>query len=150
MKLQLNNPFTIEIDGTDEVIEGTIRELTKTEKEEVKKMYTKSEKDSKKLKKLTRKLQRLETELDIEEDKKTKRSLLIEKSELEDEIDVLSDSLNVQDLADMLITTRIERCVDSKQKDRILELCEIVGAQRVFEVILKGVEEYKGNDKRSS
>jgi len=137
MKLLLKQPFTLEVpheDGTEEVLTGTFSPLTKTQLKEFRKLFKPNQDASDLLRKTQKQLRRL------------KDKDLTKKYELEDEIEALIKKITNFDTDEETAKERIRLSVESDDMKRIDEIADLLGYNEVFAVILKDIEDKRGND----
>lgn len=147
MKLVLKKPFTLEISDTDEVISGTLSPLSKQEQKEFEKTFTKHNKDAKALQRKSVLLNRLsKTIKHLESTGNENLQVSInEYYALEDEISADTEKLEAQNVSEDAAQKRINMSVVCDDKDRLKEICELVGYQLVLDTIIKDTIEKSGN-----
>lgn len=149
MKLDLRSEFSLEIplkDGTEEVITGTVRELTKVEQKEIKALFKEDEQKAKTIKKLIKKAERFTDKLEREKSTLTDEELEIRyenQDKLEEEVEAKTNELNDTDLFTKGLKVRFEKTIESAQKDRLKQICDDFGYDKIFQVISKDIEEKK-------
>jgi len=148
MKFELTQPFSLEIpqDGKeDEIIIGTLSQITKKQQKEFEKDFKKNKDGAIKLQLKTRQLKRLSEKL--ERGDSTDHEA---KYTLEDEIEAELEKLKILDTEETTSKKRFEISVTSESLERLKELAEIVGYSHLMSVIVKDVTEKQGNDTPAS
>ena len=135
MKLLLKQPFSLEIpreNEDDEIITGTLSPLSKKQLKDFKDAFKKDQALSDKVRKLQRKLLRL-------------KSTDTKRYDLEDEIRDLNVELLSMDTEESTSKLRFELSVISEQKERMIEISDLISYQEMLSAIVKDIEDKKGN-----
>jgi len=135
MKLLLKQPFSLEIpheNEDDEIITGTLSPLSKKQLKDFKDAFKKDQALSDKVRKLQRKLLRL-------------KSTDTKRYDLEDEIRDLNVELLNMDTEESTSKLRFELSVISEQKERMIEISDLISYQEMLSAIVKDIEDKKGN-----
>jgi hypothetical protein len=135
MKLLLKQPFSLEIpheNEDDEIITGTLSPLSKKQLKDFKDAFKKDQALSDKVRKLQRKLLRL-------------KSTDTKRYDLEDEIRDLNVELLSMDTEESTSKLRFELSVISEQKERMIEISDLISYQEMLSTIVKDIEDKKGN-----
>ena len=135
MKLLLKQPFSLEIpreNEDDEIITGTLSPLSKKQLKDFKDSFKKDQALSDKVRKLQRKLLRL-------------KSTDTKRYDLEDEIRDLNVELLNMDTEESTSKLRFELSVISEQKERMIEISDLISYQEMLSAIVKDIEDKKGN-----
>jgi len=135
MKLLLKQPFSLEIpheNADDEIITGTLSPLSKKQLKDFKDAFKKDQALSDKVRKLQRKLLRL-------------KSTDTKRYDLEDEIRDLNVELLSMDTEESTSKLRFELSVISEQKERMIEISDLISYQEMLSAIVKDIEDKKGN-----
>ena len=135
MKLLLKQPFSLEIpheNEHDEIITGTLSPLSKKQLKDFKDAFKKDQALSDKVRKLQRKLLRL-------------KSTDTKRYDLEDEIRDLNVELLNMDTEESTSKLRFELSVISEQKERMIEISDLISYQEMLSAIVKDIEDKKGN-----
>lgn len=152
-KLILRNKFTVEVpkqDGTFDIIEGSLRTITKQEQRELEEFFKegtdlakKLSKDNTKLNKIQIKLERL-TRIDFNQE------ILAKMEELENQFETIEqdaqNSLNrltELDTENKAIQKKMNMLLDDGSKSAILNLSETYGYKLVWDTIQDGIDEGK-------
>lgn len=155
-KLILRDKFILEIpktDGENDIIKGTLRKLTKQEMKQIQDNF-KSEtdkarkliKNSTKLKKIAKKIERLELQdMDSENIKNIER-LENEFDSLELILEAGNEELQEMDVEENANKQRLEMSISEDAKVKILSLGATYGYKIVLDKILEGVEEGKSKE----
>lgn len=149
MKLEFREKFSLEIplkDGTEEVITGTIREFTKAEKRELETFEKDIKAKTKTLRKKANKLDRLNESLERQKTTLSEEEIENKYNEidaLDDEVSALTDEIKPDNILLEAFRKRFELTIDSDKKDRLKQICEDFGYEKVFKVIYKDIEEKK-------
>lgn len=148
MKLQLNQPFTLEIteSGKDaEVIQGTLSDTTKKQNLEFITFLAPHKKISDKLQRLSNKLALIEDKISTPKWYQLSFIYRILFYFLERKVIKMVTAINSMDIEEQAAKKRFDLCVDSDSIERITELCDLVGYAKVMKTILEDIEEKKGN-----
>jgi hypothetical protein len=135
MKLLLKQPFSLEIpreNEDDEIITGTLSPLSKKQLKDFKDAFKEDQALSDKVRKLQRKLLRL-------------KSTDTKRYDLEDEIRDLNVELLNMDTEESTSKLRFELSVISEQKERMIEISDLISYQEMLSTIVKDIEDKKGN-----
>ena len=135
MKLLLKQPFSLEIpreNEDDEIITGTLSPLSKKQLKDFKDAFKEDQALSDKVRKLQRKLLRL-------------KSTDTKRYDLEDEIRDLNVELLNMDTEESTSKLRFELSVISEQKERMIEISDLISYQEMLSAIVKDIEDKKGN-----
>lgn len=144
MKLQLNQPFTLEIqNGNNEtVISGSLKKVTKKQEAEIKLKFKKEYKTIEEMGELAKKAQREKLRADLGGDEtEAKRS----GAEMLEKLYVLQDSIDENDFKEKIAKYRFDLSVESEQMVELIKIADDFGYEFVLEMINKDVEEKKGN-----
>lgn len=152
MKLDILNKFKVEVpkqDGTTDVFEGTLRQLTKKEQKELEKSFKqhtdlakKAVKEQRQLNKLASKMDRAEKSGNLEGFDKLEKEF----DKLEASIVDCQEKLEKGDLIEKAIKFKLELALDDECKKPILELCETYGYKIVSDTIDKDIAEGKSKN----
>lgn len=145
MKLNLNEPFTLEIqNGDDEqVIKGYLKKVTKKQEAEIKAKFKKEYKTIEEMGDLAKKAQREKLRADLGGDEtEAKKS----GAEMLEKLYLLQDSIDENDFKEKIAKYRFDLSVESPQMIELIEIAENFGYEFLLEMINKDVAEKKGND----
>ena len=155
MKLAIKENFTIEVpkaDGTEEIIKGTYRILTKAELKQIKEEFKESKQKADNAIKLTRNYNRLINKqklFNLETSHIEKQSTETKILELEEQLEDLQAWLEENEPTDKAIRKRLEFALDAECQDQIFNLCETFGYQLVVSTIEKDINEKKPKDTKN-
>jgi hypothetical protein len=143
MKLSFADKFTIEIEDLDITITGQLKQLTKSQKEDINKKFKKELDLVKKMNEAVEKINLLQIKEKINPEDK---ELLEKMSGAYIEIDDLRSQVAKLEMAEKTSKYRFELSVTSENMEDLIKLCEDYGYSEIFSAITKAVDETKGND----
>jgi predicted nuclease with TOPRIM domain len=155
MKLNLTQPFTLEIPHEEketEIITGALSSITKEQKIKIRNEFENNKAKSIELQKKSIKLNRLAIKVQkAEKDNVNNIEDIYDKyDKLSDEVFNLSSKLEEMETQENVAQTRFNTLVKSNKLDRLKEIANIVGFTRLMKAIDDGVEEGKQKELENS
>lgn len=148
MILDLNNPFefTLREGDNTSVLKGFFRSLTISEQKNFKAKNKQLEEKTNKGTKLAQEVNRLNRLIEIDTkrddwDCVKKNQIALDK--IQDELLTYSETFNPDEELLKIWRERFELCLSGEHKTIIIELCENVGYQTVYDVIHEAIAEEK-------
>jgi len=143
--LNLNNPFTMTVEGSDDELNGFFRDFTKEEHIAFQNKNKKIEKLVNESQSLFKSVKRAIKKVELKE--KLEDYLALEKAqdelyELEDKLDETNTKFNEDEALKNMLKERFDICLGGKDAEKILELAEIHGYEKVYETITDSIVEH--------
>lgn len=142
MKLQLHEPFVIEIDELDMVINGYSKKLTKKQEAELKKKFKSDLALTDEMIDLGNKLRRMEIENKVKGIEDNEKLL-----EITDRVQEINETLKKNDTKEKIAKYRFGITVESGQLEDLIKLADDYGYSAVLEAIGEAVREGKQKGK---
>lgn len=155
MKLELTQKFSLEVSGEeyeDSTITGYIKPITKKQQKELKQSFKEEQKEAKVLQRKSILLQRFAIEVSKAESNNDESIKTLYKTLDKMTLDVenLTEKIQENNVKEKMAESLFNARVNSDNIEKLKEICDIVGYDKVLETIQKDIDEGKSKNSANS